>query len=231
MNIAIIPARSGSKRIPKKNVKKFLGKPIIDYTIEAAINSCLFDKIVISTDDTLIEESILSREGVDINSSRPAYLSNDHATIRDVISYEVERLSLKPDDSVCLIYATAPFLSIHDLLSSYKEFKLNATDFMLSVCEFSPPIERALSLNQQGFIQINEKNKANSRTQDLTLNYFDAAQFCWGTASSFMSKLEVLKANTAPYVLPKTGVIDIDTPDDWMFAELLYKAKVHGEKS
>lgn len=225
MKVCIIPARGGSKRIPQKNIKDFLGKAIIEYSVEAAINSSVFDKVIVSTDDALVGEVLAYRNDIEINTKRPVSLSGDYASIRDVIRYEIDRLCLSSSDDVCLVYATAPLLCPQNIMKSYKVLKQSAADFLLSVCEYSPPLERALSVNSKGFIQIKEKNKVNSRTQDLVLNYYDAAQFCWGSVHNFISKVEVLNANTIPYILSKTDVVDIDNFDDWIFAESLYKVK------
>jgi len=228
MKIAIIPARGGSKRIPRKNIRPFHGKPIIEYSIETALKSNLFDKVIVSTDDDLISSSLQQFE-VEVNDQRPKELSDDFATIRDVIRYEIERNKLTDDDEVCLLYSTAPLLSSANLIESHKALEEEHVEFVLSVCEYSPPIDRALQKDGNGYIRIIGESQVVSRTQDLSNSYFDAGQFCWGKVKSFVSSNEVLLANTKPYLLSQRDAIDIDTLDDWLFAEQLYKVRC-GEK-
>lgn len=224
MKIAIIPARGGSKRIPRKNIKLFHGKPMIAYSIEAALKSGCFDKVIVSTDDHEIAE-VAKQYGAEVPFMRPENIADDHSTIRDVLQYEIKKLSLNANDRVCLIYATAPFLNSINLIKSEEKLNSSYSDFVLSVGLYSPPLEKALSLDKYGFISIEDKFKLNSRTQDLKDFYYDAAQFCWGTTSNFLSDKLVLNSNTIPYVIDRYEVIDIDTTEDWEFATKLFEIR------
>ena len=167
MNIAIIPARGGSKRIPRKNIKEFHGKPIIAYSIEAALLSGCFDKVIVSTDDKEIAE-VASKYGAEIPFIRPSEISDDYATTLDVIEHAVQWYLNKGEapDNVCCIYATAPFVNADSLRSAFKTLKNRKLDYVFSATSYAFPIQRALSMNEQGKVQMFQPEKFNSRSQD-----------------------------------------------------------------
>ncbi len=224
MNIAIIPARGGSKRIPRKNIKEFHGKPIIAYSIEAALLSGCFDKVIVSTDDKEIAE-VASKYGAEIPFIRPCEISDDYATTLDVIEHAVQWYLNKGEvpDNVCCIYATAPFVNADSLKSAFKTLKNSKLDYVFSATSYAFPIQRALSMNEQGKVQMFQPEEFNSRSQDLEEAYHDAGQFYWGTADAFLNKRAIFGANSMVELLPRKQVQDIDTPEDWELAEALYK--------
>jgi len=224
MKLAIIPARSGSKRIKNKNIKKFLGKPIISYSIEQIKKSKIFDKIIVSTDSDNIAK-ISEKYGAEILFKRPKNISNDHANTRDVIAHTikwVEKNITKPT-SICCIYPTAPLLQASDLINSYKLFKTKKWDYVFSATEFSYPIQRAFYQNENGGIKMFQKKNYLKRSQDLKKSYHDAGQFYWGKYDAWLSKKILFDKYSKFYHMPKLRVQDIDNINDWKIAEKLYK--------
>lgn len=222
MNIAIIPARGGSKRIPRKNIKDFCGKPMIAYSIEAAQKSGCFDRIIVSTDDIEIA-SVAKQYGAEVPFTRPDDISDDYATTLDVIAHAISELKLAYNTNICCIYATAPLISCIKLAEGLSIFSTCKVDYVFSATEFSYPIQRAFKLNNNGNIEMFQPEHFNSRSQDLEKAYHDAGQFYWGTASAFLHKVPIFSDTSKPVILPITQVQDIDTPDDWNLAELLFK--------
>ncbi|MFT5676580.1 MAG: pseudaminic acid cytidylyltransferase [Paraglaciecola sp.] len=229
MNLAIIPARGGSKRIPGKNTKEFAGKPLIVYSIEAARNSGLFDKVIVSTDSVEVAE-IARNYGADVPFMRPAELSNDVVGTRPVtnhaISYCIEHF-FKPE-FCCCIYATAPFLQIEYLKKGLSLLKAHADkSFAFSVTSFPFPIQRAISINESGISPM-FADQIGKRSQDLEEAFHDAGQFYWGKTDDYLSKKGIFSQHSLPIALPRHLVQDIDTPEDWERAELMYQAYVGG---
>ncbi|MDR3347722.1 MAG: pseudaminic acid cytidylyltransferase [Helicobacteraceae bacterium] len=217
--IAVIPARGGSKRIKRKNIRDFCGKPIIAYPIEAALNSLLFDSVIVSTDDEAIAAVAIER-GAAVPFMRPIELSGDFVGVVDVVAHAIGQI----DDvkRVCLIYATAPFVSEKDLINAYKT--LGENDYVLSISAFEYPIERALKLDKQNRVSSLWKEHERSRSQDLIETYHDAAHFCFGKAEAFLESRSIFNGKTVGYIIDKKRVQDIDTIEDWERAELMYKA-------
>ncbi|KZL01867.1 MULTISPECIES: pseudaminic acid cytidylyltransferase [unclassified Pseudovibrio] len=222
MKIAVIPARGGSKRIPRKNIKEFLGVPIIHYPINAALKSGLFDRVIVSTDDDEIA-SIAKRLGAEVPFQRPAHLSDDHASTLDVLVHALEWAeSLGEVDSICCIYATAPFVSSSDLEQSYKQFLASEADYVLSAAEFPFPIQRAFRVQNRS-IKILFPEHMQSRSQDLEAAFYDAGQFYWCTPYALKHKKPIIAENSGAYLMERAKVQDIDTFDDWEFAEKLFR--------
>lgn len=223
-NLAVIPARGGSKRIPRKNIKPFLGKPIISYSIEAAINSNLFSEIMVSTDDDEIAELSL-RYGAKVPFLRSNSSSNDFATTFDVINEVFNEYSIRDIffDYSCCIYACAPFIKSHHLKDSFKMMASNHYDSVLPIMPFGFPIQRALKiLNDNTVVFLNSEN-SNIRSQDLEKFYHDAGQFYWIKNLIFNNKKAILTENTGYYMLSELEGQDIDTEVDWKLAELKYE--------
>ncbi|WP_350655087.1 pseudaminic acid cytidylyltransferase [Pseudoalteromonas sp. D48-MNA-CIBAN-0056] len=225
MNIAIIPARGGSKRIPRKNIKEFHGKPMIAYSIEAALDSRCFDKVIVSTDDAEIAD-IAIKYGAEVPFMRPANIADDYATTLDVVKHAVEFTKLQEWDvkNVCCIYATAPFLIPEFIQRGLVELTSNSIDYAFSATSFPFPIQRALKLNGAQCVEMFQPEHLNTRSQDLEEAYHDAGQFYWGTAEAFITKKAIFGTRSKAVLLPRKRVQDIDTPEDWDLAEALYRA-------
>ena len=223
MNIAIIPARIGSKRIKKKNIKKFFGYPLIFYPIKLAKKSNLFDKIIVSTDDNEIA-NISKSYGAEIPFLRPKNLSDDYTPTLPVISHSIEQcLKLKYKfDNVCCIYPTALFLSVEDLKLSFSLFKKNKNKFCFPVAEFPSSVHRSFFLDKKNKVTLfNPKNEF-KRTQDLEPLFYDCGQFYWGAKNKWLNSKKIHSEGVG-YVIPSWRVIDLDTQDDWKRAEILKK--------
>jgi len=224
MNIAIIPARGGSKRIPGKNIKKFLGKPIIAYSIEAALNSKLFDKIVVSTDDHEIAK-VARHYGAETPFVRPNILSDDYSGIAPVMRHAIEWFDQKNCilDDVCLLFATAPFVKASLIKDAYKQFKQEKAEYCISVTSFDFPIQRAVKITKDNRLDMFYPENFLTRSQDLELSYHDAGQFTWGKAKAFRKERPSFSGHSTPYIIPRNLVQDIDTLEDWDRAELMYQ--------
>ncbi|MDP9014356.1 MAG: pseudaminic acid cytidylyltransferase [Pseudomonadota bacterium] len=226
MNVAIIPARGGSKRIPRKNVRAFAGRPLIAYSIMAAAQSALFDQIVVSTDDPEIA-AIARQYGAVTPFVRPAELANDHATTVPVIKHAVSwvREHWAAPQNVCCIYATAPFIQVDALRAAHAMLtRESVTGYVFSATTFPFPIQRAFRVKPDGRVEMFEPAHYNTRSQDLEEAYQDAGQFYWGSAAAYMSEKIFFAPDSMAYLLPRHLVQDIDTPEDWKRAELMYAA-------
>ena len=223
MNIAIIPARGGSKRIPRKNIRHFHGKPIIAYSIEACLQSGLFDRVVVSTDDIEIA-NVAKSFGAEVPFLRPPEISDDFATTIDVLEHAIRALDNHQGDiqNVCCVYATAPFVKSDDLINAFEIMNKEKCDYVFSATSFPFPIQRAFRLNNQGTVDMFYPEHETSRSQDLEEAYHDAGQFYLGKKSAFLAKRPFFTSTSIPYILPRKRVQDIDTNDDWEYAELLF---------
>ena len=224
MNIAVIPARGGSKRIPRKNVKEFGGKPMIAYAITAAKNSGLFDHVLVSTDDAEIS-SIAQECGAETPFVRPAELANDYTATVPVVAHAIQACEALGWDfsSVCCIYPGVPFIQVEDLQGAFKHLEVSRVDYCFPVTEFPSAIQRALKQNCDGVMQPFYPEFELARSQDLEPAYYDAGQFYWGKKRAWLSNPQI-HSNGAGYVIPSWRVVDIDTPADWDRAELLAMA-------
>ena len=227
--VAVIPARGGSKRIPRKNIKEFCGMPLIAYSIRAAQESGCFDDVIVSTDDQEIAD-IAIQYGASVPYLRSKDLSDDYSTTMDVISHAAKQL----DDHVqfvCCIYATAPLLLSEDLRLAYESLLSSIDiDYVFSVTDFAFPIQRALKLGENDQVSMFDAQYISTRSQDLIEAFHDAGQFYWGTREAWVQKKNVLDGSTKGFRLPRYRVQDIDTMDDWIMAELLYKSLVSHDK-
>ena len=221
--IAIIPARGGSKRIPRKNVKLFAGQPMISYAIRIAIEYDLFDHVVVSTDDDEIAD-IARKFGAEVPFTRPIELSDDETATVLVIDHAINNCIEQgwAFDSVCCIYPCVPFLQVHDLIDSFRLFNSSESKYCLSVVEFPSPVQRALAMNAQGVVTPHFPENELTRTQDLTTAYHDAGQFYWGSLESWRSN-DRIHSNAVGFQLPSWRTIDIDILDDWIRAEIYYQ--------
>ena len=221
--LAIITARGGSKRIPRKNIKNFLGKPIIAYSIETAINSKLFDEVMVSTDDKEIAE-VAKKYGAKVPFLRSEENSNDFATTAEAIEEVLKEYENKSKkfDIFCCIYPTSPLISLEDLKRGFDLIKNKKFDSVFPIVQFSYPIQRGLRLKNNQVKMIWPENK-NKRSQDLEEIYHDAGQFYWMKVNKFIDQKNIFSQNAGAIILKETQVQDIDNEEDWMLAEIKYK--------
>ncbi len=221
-NIAIIPARGGSKRIPKKNIREFCGKPMISWTIKEAKKSKLFDEIVVSTEDQEIAD-IAKEYGATIPFKRPIELADDFSTTHSVVLHGIKSLlNLSWDfDMVCCLYPCSPFITYQDLIATYNLLKENNSLYVYPVTPYSHPIQRAMSLSSNNKLEYVDRANETTRTQDLETRYHDTGQFYWGSKDLWLTT-DKIHSNAVGYAIPASRVVDIDEPDDWKLAELLF---------
>lgn len=222
MIVAVIPARGGSKRIPRKNIRPFAGRPIIGYSIAAARECGLFDRVIVSTDDQ--EIAAVARDwGAETPFARPAELSDDHTGTGSVVAHALHWLAEQgtPIEIACCIYATAPFVTAENLRRGYALLTPDKA-FVFTATSFAFPIQRAIRLLPGGGVEPLFSDGIDARSQDLETAYHDAGQFYWGWLRSFSEGLPVFAAHSVPLVLPRHRVLDIDTSEDWRQAELMY---------
>ena len=225
MRLAVIPARGGSKRIPRKNIRLFCGKPMITWSIEAALDSGCFDRIVVSTDDPEIAD-IACQCGAEVPFTRPPELSDDHTGTIPVIAHAVrwhQAQGLAPA-KVCCIYATAPFVRVDDLREGLAQLDSTGCDYAFSVTSYAFPIQRAVRITEGNRVAMFNPEHFNTRSQDLVEAFHDAGQFYWGRAQAWLDSLPIFSSDTVPVVLPRHRVQDIDTQEDWERAEWMFRA-------
>ncbi|MEX0501993.1 pseudaminic acid cytidylyltransferase [Alphaproteobacteria bacterium LSUCC0719] len=224
MRVAIIPARGGSKRIPRKNIREFCGKPIIAWSIKAALESCCFDWVIVSTDDDEIA-SIARQYGAATPFKRPAELSDDYTGTTLVIRHAIEWFMAQGEqpDQVCCIYATAPFLVPDDLLLSLQKLKDSDKDYVFAVTKYAFPIQRAIRMTPSGNVEMFYPEHFYARSQDLEEVYHDAGQFYWGRAQAWLEERQLFTSASVGYVLPQHRVQDIDVEEDWIRAEAMFQ--------
>lgn len=224
MTLCIIPARGGSKRIPRKNIKLFNGKPMIAHSIQAAQNSGCFEQIIVSTDDAEIAD-IAQQYGATVPFMRPADLSDDFATTGVVVAHAVDFMQQHgwQGDSACCLYATAPFVQADDLQRGLLALRDNQAEFAFSVTSFPFPIQRALKLAENGMVSMFSPENFAVRSQDLPEAWHDAGQFYWGTAAAWLAQKPIFNSHSVAVKLPRYRVQDIDTLEDWTRAEMMWR--------
>jgi pseudaminic acid cytidylyltransferase len=225
MRIAIIPARGGSKRIPRKNIKSFCGKPMIAWSIDAARRSGCFDHIVVSTDDAEVA-SVARQQGAAVPFVRPPELSDDHTGTMAVIAHAIQWMNQNagPTRLACCLYATAPFVQAEDLKRGLDTLHASGADYAFSVTSYPFPIQRAIRITADHRVEMFNPEHFNTRSQDLEETFHDAGQFYWGRTAAWLSQQPLFSHSAAPVHLPRHRVQDIDTPEDWERAEWLFKA-------
>jgi pseudaminic acid cytidylyltransferase len=225
--LAIIPARGGSKRIPRKNIKNFLGKPIIAYSIKAAIASKIFDEVMVSTDDKEIA-GVAKKYGAKVPFFRSTKNSDDHATTADVIKevlLEYKKQG-KNYDYVCCLYSTAPFVTSEKLIKAKETLEKSRADSVLPVTFFSFPIQRSFKIDSNGALKMNWPEYLNTRSQDLKPAYHDAGQYYFLNVKSFLTQKKVFAKKTLPIITSELEIQDIDNEEDWKLAEFKYRALI-----
>jgi pseudaminic acid cytidylyltransferase len=230
--IAVIPARGGSKRIPRKNIKNFHGKPLIAYSIETALASNLFDRIIVSTDDMEIAD-IAKHYGAAVPFMRPKELADDYSGTTDVEKHALLYYKEQGEefDYVCLIYPTAPFLREEYLRESYEKLRLSKDAvYSFSSTSMPYPFQRSFKLRNDGRCEMFFPEYYESRSQDLEESYHDAGQFYWTDLSRIEDRegLVIFSDVSIPIILPRHLVVDIDTPEDWDLAEKLFAVQQSG---
>jgi len=230
MDIAIIPARGGSKRIPRKNIRQFCGKPMIAWAIEYAKNANLFTHIIVSTDDHEIAE-VARAWGADTPFVRPAELADDHTATALVIAHALTALrglSIKPINACC-IYPCVPFLKKDDLIKAKQLCVSSEVDFVYPIAEYAHPTQRAMRRLNSGRMEFLRSEFELTRTQDLERTFHDAGQFYWGKASAWLSNKRMHSAGVG-IAIPKWRVVDIDDEEDWVRAELMFNSLRRGSR-
>jgi pseudaminic acid cytidylyltransferase len=224
MNVCIIPARGGSKRIPRKNIKEFNGKPLIAYSIEAALKSGCFDRVVVSTDDDEIANTAMSF-GAEAPFLRPTNLSNHTTGTLEVIKHAIEHLEQLGEkfQSICCLYATAPFIQAETIALAYEQLKSSKAEYCFTATSFASPIQRAFKITKQNRAEMFYPKYYKRNSQDLIEAYHDAGQFYWGKAEVFKQMKPIYSKFSSPYILPRYLVLDIDTMEDWKHAEFMYQ--------
>lgn len=230
-NLAIIPARGGSKRIPKKNIKPFLGKPIIAYSIEAALKSEIFDEVMVSTDDPEIVKIAL-QYGAKVPFLRSNENANDYAVLADVILEVINQYTAldKHYNNVCCLLPTAPFVTSYKLKKAYSVFKDKNYDSLFPVLEYSFPIQRSLKIEDNKVKMVWEEH-LNTRSQDLESRYHDSGQFYWVKRNNFLEEKKLFTSNTGSYIISHLEAQDIDNDVDWKLAEMKYKILLDEENN
>ncbi len=225
LRLAVIPARGGSKRIPRKNVKLFGGQPMISWSIQAALQSECFDRIIVSTDDSEIAE-VAVHYGAEAPFKRPPELSDDHTGTIPVVAHAVDwqRLNGEAATEVCCIYATAPFLQAGDIRRGLDVLQESGASYSFAVTRYPFPIQRAIRLTVDGRVEMFNSRHFFTRSQDLEEAWHDAAQFYWGKSDSWLTGIPVFGREAAPVPLPRYRVQDIDSLEDWRHAELMCSA-------
>lgn len=227
MRIALIPARGGSKRIPRKNLRPFAGKPMIAWSIEAAAASGLFERIIVSTDDSEIA-SVAADLGVEVPFLRPAELSDDQAGTLPVVHHAAQWLAANGivPEAICCLYATAPFVRPDDLRRGVEMLEQGGWDYVFAAGRFSYPVQRGFTRDSGGAMRLLFPEHRLTRSQDLAPVYHDAGQFYWGLTATWLESRAIFGERSACLELPPWRVQDIDTPEDWTMAEYLFeKAK------
>ncbi|MCQ6262011.1 pseudaminic acid cytidylyltransferase [Alcanivorax sp. MM125-6] len=225
MSVAIIPARGGSKRIPGKNIKPFQGRPMIAWSIRAALESGCFQRVIVSTDDEGIAK--VAREwGAETPFMRPPELADDHTGTLPVIAHALQWLAGRGEtvETACCLYATAPFVRPEDLRAGRDRLNRGDVDYAFSVTRYAFPIQRALRITPEGRVGMFQPEHFSTRSQDLEEAWHDAGQFYWGRALAWREQRPLFSEAAAPIELPRHRVQDIDTPEDWERAEWLFKA-------
>ena len=229
--IAVIPARGGSKRIPKKNIRLFHGKPIIAYAIEECFKSELFSRVIVSTDDVEIAQ-VVEKFGAEVFFRQDEEISSDNAPVISVVKELIQTQSLLSEsDSICCIFPCTPLITYESLTSSFNILQNNKVDFVFPVFNPGLPISRSLFINSAGFIEMLNKDLRNAATNLMTESLFDAGQYYWAKTNTWLKSESILGSVNMPYLINRLSAVDIDNEDDWLLAEILFAKQNEGERS
>ena len=222
MRIAVIPARGGSKRVPRKNIRTFAGQPVIVWPIKAALSSGLFDQVVVSTDDPEIAE-VARMTGASVPFMRPKNLSDDYADTKSVIRHAISELKLKTEVQVCCIYPTSVFADAQLLKNGLEKLNESKCSFVFSITSVDPSIYRSFTKTADDHITMLFPENYAKRTQDLPSLYCDAAQFYWAKVGAWQSDLDIFGADSIGVFIDPSRVQDIDTESQWLAAERIFQ--------
>lgn len=225
MRLAVIPARGGSKRIPRKNIKDFCGRPMIAWPISVALESGCFDHVIVSTDDEEIAE-VAQAAGAEVPFRRPPALSDDFAPTIPVVQHAIKQAEIcfGPASEICCLYATAPFVQASDLRAGQALLRTEGSTYVFPITSFPFPIQRALRRDPAGHVEMFEPENFHRRSQDLEEAWHDAGQFYWAMSETWRTGAPVFGRGAIGLPLPRERVQDIDTPEDWRRAEFLFRA-------
>jgi pseudaminic acid cytidylyltransferase len=220
--IAVIPARGGSKRIPKKNIRPFHGKPIIAYAIEECFKSELFSRVIVSTDDREIAQ-VVEKFGAEVFFREDQKISSDSAPVISVVKELIHLRGLEREsDFICCIFPCTPLLTYESLSSSFEILKKNEVDFVFPVFNPGLPISRSLFINDEGLVEMLHKDFRNTATNLMSESLFDAGQFYWAKTKTWLESESILGGINMPYLIPRLSAVDIDNEEDWLLAEILF---------
>jgi pseudaminic acid cytidylyltransferase len=228
-SVCVIPARGGSKRIPHKNVKDFFGRPMISYSISAALESKVFDRVIVSTDDDQIRRVAIEC-GAEVPFVRPPDISDDFTPLAGVLTHSLKWLESNGSsyDAVCCVLATAPFVSVGDLQEGRRLLSASSNSAVIPVTSFPFPIFRALKIAPSGVLEMVWPEHELTRSNDLPETFHDAGQFYWLRVDSFLNSNRIYARDALPLLIPRWRVQDIDTLEDWSRAEKIYASTQGG---
>jgi len=226
VRVAVVPARGGSKRIARKNVRDFSGKPMLRYAIEAVRGSQLFDRVVVSTEDSQIRQISLNA-GVHEVLERPCALADDHTPTRDVILDAINQMKLRSSDVVCCVYPTAPLMEPGDLKEGARILDCGQWLYVLAATTYRYPVQRSFRRSGDNCIEMIQPDAFDSRSQDLPLTYHDVGWFYFATCETWLAEPTIFSSRSTFVEIPPNRAIDIDTEEDWELAELMWK-QIHG---
>jgi len=231
MKIAVIPARGGSKRIPRKNIKEFFGRPMISWAISAALGAKLFDEVVVSTDDEEIA-SIANNSGAKTPFMRPSELADDLTPTVPVIAHAISEYARNgvTVEYACCIYPCSPFIESEDLVAGFNLMREFGSDFVYPVSEYPHPVQRAMRQLKNGKMEFLQSEFELTRTQDLEKTYHDCGQFYWGVGQAWLDNKK-MHTDGLGMILPSWRFVDIDSEDDWKRAEDIYRSRNHSGDS
>lgn len=224
MKVVVIPARGGSKRIPRKNIREFAGKPMIAHSISCAIESGLFERVIVSTDDEEITE-VAKKYGAEVPFRRPPELSGDHTGTTEVVAHAIEYLRNQGVrlSAVCCLYATAPFIRQDDLKQGLAILEAGNWQYVFSATTFAFPIFRSFQQNAEGELEMFFPEHFNTRSQDIPEALHDAGQFYWGRPQAWLDHVRIFDKASTVVTVPRWRVQDIDTPEDWERAQIVWR--------
>ena len=224
MRVAVIPARGGSKRLPRKNIRSFLGRPMIAYSIECARQSGLFDRIIVSTDDDEIAR-VATSFGAEVPFRRPRELSDDYCGTVEVVAHSVGYLAVNGCNpaEICCLYATAPFLRPEDLVEGHRLLEGGGWSYVFAATSFAAPVSRGFQKLACGKLEMFFGQHYETRSQDLPEALHDAGQFYWGRPQAWAARKPIFGSDSTVVIVPRWRVQDIDTEEDWERAQLMAK--------
>ncbi len=229
--IAVIPARGGSKRIPRKNIRPFHGKPIIAYAIDECFKSGLFSRVIVSTDDIEIAQ-VVEKFGAEVFLREDQQISSDSAPVISVVKELIHLRGLESEsDSICCVFPCTPLLTYESLSSSFEILQNNEVDFVFPVFNPGLPISRSLFINNDGYIEMLNKDFRNTATNLMTESLFDAGQYYWAKTKTWLESESILGSINMPYLITRLSAVDIDNEEDWRLAEILFTKQNEGERS